>query len=102
MANVGKMHPDLMGAPGFELARQQRRHRFAVTAVEALQDFPVGYGVAPALPHGHFFARMRMAVDRGVHRATVTRWHAPDKGHVAASHGPGAAMIRKLRAQRLM
>ena len=36
VADVGKMHPDLMGAPGLELTGQQRGDGFAVAAVERL------------------------------------------------------------------
>ncbi len=43
-----------------------------------------------------------MPVDRRVDGAALAARHAPDEGHVAASHRPGAAMIGKLRGQRRM
>jgi hypothetical protein len=35
MADRGQMHPDLVGAAGFEPAGQQARDRLAVASVEA-------------------------------------------------------------------
>src|SRR4051794_35150504 len=102
VADMCKMHPNLMGAPGFELARHQRRDRFAVPAAEAFLELPMGDRLTAVLAHRHFLPGMRMPVDRRVHRATMPVGNAPDKGHVAASHFAGAAMISKLRAQRLM
>jgi hypothetical protein len=43
-----------------------------------------------------------MPVDRRVDRAALAVGHAPDEGHVAALHRPGAAVVGELRGQRLM
>src|SRR5205085_7094575 len=102
MADMGKIYPDLMGAPSLELTGQQRRDRFAVAPLEAFLDLPMGHGLTAALAHRHFLAGMRMAVDRLVHRAALPAWHPPDKRHIAAPHRPGTSMIGELRGQRLV
>ena len=102
VADMGQMHPDLMGAPGLELAGQQRRDRFAVPPVEGFLDLPVGDRLAAALAHRHFFPGMGMAVDRRFHRAALPGRYAPDEGHIAAPHLPGAAVVGELRGQRLV
>ena len=102
MADMGEVHPDLMGAPGLELAGQQRGDRLAVAPVEGRLQLPMGDRLAAALAHRHFFAGIRMPVDRRIDRAALAAGHAPDEGHVAALHRAGAAVIGELRGQRLM
>src|SRR5438045_6829487 len=101
MADVGKMHPDLMGAPGLELTSQQRRDRFAVAPLEAFLHLPMGHGLTAALAHRHFLAGMRMPVNRLVYRAALPARHPPDKRHVAAPHRGGSSMLGELLSPRL-
>src|SRR5689334_18425071 len=96
VADMGQVHPDLMGAAGFELAGQQRRDRLAVRAIEDLLYFPMGDGLAAALTHRHLLARMWVAVDRRVDGAALPVRHAPDKGKIAAAHLAGAAVVGEL------
>ena len=42
MADMGQMHPDLMGASGLQLAGQQGGDRLAVAPVEGSPRFPNG------------------------------------------------------------
>ena len=62
----------------------------------------MGDRVAAALSHRHFLAVMRMPVDRLVDGAGLAAGSAPRKGHVAAPHFAGAAVVGELRRQRLM
>ena len=102
MADMGEMHPDLMGAAGLELAGQQRGDRLAVAPVEGFLDFPMGDGLAAAFAHRHFLPRMRMPVDRRIDGAALAVGHVPGERHVAAPHRAGAAVIGELRGQRLV
>src|SRR5260370_40575740 len=86
MADMGEMHPDLMGAPGLELAGQERRDRLAVAPGEGFLDLPVGDRLAAAFAHRHFLPGMRMPVDRRVDGAALAGWDAPYEGHVGAPH----------------
>src|SRR3954453_10946332 len=79
MADMGEMHPDLVGAAGLELASQQRRDRLAVASLKSLLDLPVGDRLAAALAHRHFLPGMRMTVDRRLDRAALPAGHSPDK-----------------------
>ena len=102
MADMGQMHPDLMGAAGLELAGQQRRDRFAVTPVEGFQDLPMGDGLAAAVAHRHLLAGMGMPVDRRIDGAAQPVRHAPDQRQIAAPHLVGAAVVGELLGQRFM
>ena len=42
VADMGKVHPDLVGPPGLELAGQERGDRLAVAALKAPAPFPNG------------------------------------------------------------
>src|SRR3569623_2053483 len=90
---------ELVGPSGLELARKQGSNRLAVSALEALQHFPMGDGLPAALPHRHFFPRMGMAVDRLIDGAARSWRRAPDERHVATPQCAGAAVIGKLRRQ---
>jgi len=102
MPGVAEMNPDLMGSPGFELTGEKCRHRLAVTAREAFQEFPVSDGFAAALAHGHFFAGVRVAVDRLIDGAPRAVGGAPDERHIAAAQRARAAVVGELRRQRLV
>src|SRR5258708_17816141 len=86
MTDMSEVHADLMGAPGLELAGQERRDRLAVTPVEGFLDLPMGNGLAAAFAHRHFLPGMRMPVDRRVHSAALAVGHAPYECQVAAPH----------------
>src|ERR1043166_6919811 len=82
VADMGQMHPDLVGPPGLEPAGEQRSHRLAVAAVEDLAHLPMGDRLAAALAHRHLLARKGMAVDRRVDGAALAVGYAPDKGEI--------------------
>src|SRR5258708_6324260 len=90
MADISEVHPDLMGAPGLELAGQQRRDRLAVAPVEGFLDLPMGDRLAATLAHRHFLPGMRMAVDRRVDGAALAVGDPPYHCHIAAPHRPAA------------
>src|SRR5258706_16264571 len=96
MTDMSEVHPDLMGAPGLELAGQQRRDRLAVAPVEGFLDLPMSDRLAAAFAHRHFLPGMRMPVDRRVHSAALAVRYAPYECQVAAPHCAGAAMVGEL------
>lgn len=102
MAEMGEVDTDLVGPSGLELAGQQGGDRLAVFPGEGFQHLPMGHGFAAALADGHFLAIMRMPVDRLIDGAAGPVRHAPDKGHVAAPHLAGAAMVGELGGERLV
>lgn len=102
MAEMGEVDADLVGAAGLELTGEQGGDRLAVLTREALDHPPMGHGVTAALAHRHFLSGVRMPVDRLIDGAAFPVRHAPDKGHVAAAHLAGAAMVGELRRQRLV
>ncbi len=102
VADMGEMHPDLMGAAGLELAGQKRRDRFAVAPVKGLLDLPMGNRLAAAFAHRHFLPGKSMPVDRRVDRAALAVRHAPYECHVAAPHRAGAAVVGELLGQRFV
>src|SRR3954471_23702121 len=57
--DMGQMHPDLVGAAGFQLAGEQRGNRLAVPAIKRLRDLPMRHGLSAALAHRHLLPRMR-------------------------------------------
>src|SRR5882724_12540331 len=64
VSDMGKMHPDLMGSAGLELAGQQRGDRLAVVPVECFAKLPMGDRLAPAVADRHFLAGIGVTVDR--------------------------------------
>src|SRR5258707_12104242 len=66
MADMGQMHPDLVGAAGLELTGQQRRDRLAVAPVEGFLDFPVGNPLPAGATYRHFLPGIWVPVDRRV------------------------------------
>ena len=97
MADGGEVHPDLVGAAGFEPAGEQAGDRRAVGAGIALEHLPMGDGFAAALAHRHLVAGARVAVDRLVDGAARPVGRAPDEGQIAAAQRPGAAVVGELR-----
>src|SRR6516164_35533 len=89
MADMGKVHPDLVGAPGLEPAGEQRSDRLAVGPGEGLPHLIMSDGLPPALPHRHLLPRMGMAVDRRIDRALDPAGRAPGESEVAAFHLAG-------------
>ena len=59
VADMSEMDPDLVGAPGLELAFEQRRDRLAVAPAKTFPHFPMRDRLAPAFAHRHFFAGVR-------------------------------------------
>src|SRR5947207_11481628 len=96
------MHPDLMGAPGFEAAGEQARHWRAIGARIAFEHFPMGHCGTAVRAHGHLGARARMARDRRRDRAFRPCRGAPDEGEIAALERPAAAMVGELAAEGMM
>src|SRR6266404_4066019 len=96
MADMGQMHPDLVGAPGLELAGQERRDRLAVAPVEGFLDLPVGDRLAAGITYRHFLPGMRVPVDRRVYGAALAVGDAPHEGRIAALHRAGAAVVGEL------
>src|SRR5579883_3399202 len=96
MAGGSEVDPDLVGAAGFKLACEEARYRLASVAGLALaspparcpgialDDLPVGDGLAAAVAHGHAVARLGMAVDRGLDGAPRPGRRPPDEGEIAA------------------
>src|ERR1700674_4020541 len=107
------MHPNLVGAAGFEAAQEQAgdwlswpraspcpRARPVRRAV-AFEHFPVGYCLAPALAHCHAVARLRVAVDRPVDGAARPIRRSPDEGEIGALERlAAAAMVGELCRER--
>src|SRR3979411_193444 len=90
MADMGEMHPDLMGAAGLELASQQCCDRLAVSSNEGVLKCPVVDGLAAALTHRHFLPGVGMPVDRRIDGAALTVRQVPYPGHVSRPHRAGA------------
>src|SRR5580704_4679526 len=113
MSDRGQMHPNLVGAAGFEAAQEQagdwlswpraspcRRARPVRRAV-AFEHFPVGYRLAPALAHCHAVARLRVTVDRPVDGAARPIRCSPDEGEIGALERlAAAAMVGELCRER--
>ena len=53
VADMGEMHADLVSTAGFQPAGEQAGDRLAVRADVFLQEFPVGYRLAPAGADGN-------------------------------------------------
>src|SRR5215831_11031390 len=99
VADMGKVDPDLMGAAGFQRALQQAGNGLAVGARKALQDFPMGDGLASAGADRLLVAGMRMAAERRIDRSLRAIRRAPDKCKIAAPERP-FGLLRELLAQR--
>jgi hypothetical protein len=117
MADRGQMHPNLVGAAGFQPAGQEARHRrFGLFRVPgpadtpgpglariALQHLPMGDGLAPALAHRHALAGLGVTVDRLVDGAVGAVGRPPDEGEIAPLERLASlAMVGELRRQRLV
>src|SRR5258708_4855337 len=93
MADRGKMDADLMGAPGLQPAGQQAGDRRAIGAKVALQQLPMGHGLAAAIAYRHLVAGARVTVERLVDGAARPVGRAPDEPQETAGQGTGAAAI---------
>src|SRR5258708_28288047 len=91
MADMGEMHPDLMGAAGLELAGQQCCDRLAVAPIEGFLNFPMGNGLAAALAHPHFLPGVGMPVDRRIGGAALTVRQGPYPCRLSPPPRPRAA-----------
>ncbi len=74
MANVGEMHPDLVGAAGFEMGANEARQRGALLVLEGFQHLVMRDRVAAcfAVDDGHARAIVGMTADASVDRAHGT------------------------------
>src|SRR5262245_33429155 len=81
---MGKMHADLVCAPGFQGACKQTRNRFAVWSRKALQHLPVGDSRTAARAHGLLVAGVDVTADPGINRALRAIRRPPDQSEVAA------------------
>src|SRR5436189_6464544 len=99
MADVGEVYADLVRAACFQPAGEEAGDRFAVEAFVFLQDFPVGYRLAPALPDRLLVARLGMALDRCVDRAFWAVGYSPDEGQIGALQRARPAMVGELGGQ---
>src|SRR5688500_10657964 len=91
-----EMHPNLVGAPGFQAAGEQARERLAVGAAVFSQELPVGYRLATAGPDRLLVARLGVAVERSVDCAPRPLRRAPHEGEIGALQRSGAAVIGEL------
>ena len=98
VADMGQMHPDLVGAAGFQGAGEQAGDRLAVAGRQSFQHLPMGDGRAAAFAHGALVAGMRMAVERGVDGAFRPVGRAPDEGEIAALERPSRPVVGELLA----
>lgn len=89
MADVGHVHPDLVGAARFQTAL------YIIHTGIALQHRPMGHGVPSAGHHSHFLPIRRAAADGSVHRPGILPKIAGDDAAV----GPGQRVILKLLRQ---
>ena len=90
VADVSKMDPDLVGAPGLELARQQRRDRLAVPALEALLELPMGDRLAAVWRTAIL---SRACGCRSIGASTVPRWR-PGTPHTNAMYPRRISPVR--------
>lgn len=82
VTDVGHVHPNLVGAPGFQPAAN------VGIAPIAAYHFPVGHGrFGIALGDAHFFAVRRVAANGGVHRSGIFPEGANHNGFIGAGHG---------------
>src|SRR5665213_4487298 len=84
MADMGQMHPNLVGAAGLEGTSEQARDRLAVRACEPFQHLPMGHRRAAAFAHRPFVSGSGVTVERGVDGALGPAGRAPDEGEIAA------------------
>src|SRR5215472_13522837 len=63
VADMGKMHPDLMRPARLEPASQEARHRIASGALVPLHDLPICYRVPAALADCHLVPGVGVAGD---------------------------------------
>ena len=87
MAQGGHMHPDLMGAAGFQPGLQQRKGPIA------LQHPPMGYSRPAAGVDGHALAVRSAPADGGVYRALLLPQVPLQNGDIGA---PGGMLLQLL------
>src|SRR5262249_18798111 len=80
---MGKMHPDLVSAPCFQVAFEKARNRLSVWSEKPLQYLPMGNSRAAALAHGLLVAGMGVSADWGIDQAFRAVRSAPDQSEVA-------------------
>ena len=81
IAEMGHMYPDLMGAPGFQAAFNERRAAGRIGGFRAV----IGTRrLAARRQNRHFFAITRASADISLDRTVARVGHAPDEGGVGA------------------
>src|SRR5262249_17027594 len=80
---MGKMHPDLVGAPCFQIAFEKARDRLSVWSEKPLQYLPMGNSRAADLADGLLVAGMGVSADWGIDQAFRAVRSAPDQSEVA-------------------
>ncbi len=104
MANMGQMHADLMGPPGFQIAVDKRRCRWVFPRrAESLAHLIVGHRVAGIGCIGRFDATFRAvrtgSAEGGIDGSLGGLRLAPHQRLVGAPQRPRATVIGKLVSQ---
>src|SRR5215471_6736983 len=98
MPYMGQVHPDLVGASGFQGACNKARDRFAVGPRIAVQHLPVSDGRSSStLSYALLFPGAGVASNRCVYRAFLPVWCAPNEGEVASLKRPTSLLRELLR-----
>src|SRR6185436_17758286 len=85
MAQVGKMHADLVRASGLQGAGEQAGDRgLGAGQYEAFEHLPVGDSRAPVGADRLLVARLRVAAERSVDRTFRLSGYTPDECEIAA------------------
>src|SRR5262249_51015995 len=102
VADMGKMHPNLMRPAGFEPAGQKARHRTASDTVVPLHHLPACHRVPAAFSYRHPVAGVGVAGDGRLDAALWPIWRTPYEGEIAALERAGPSMVGELGCKRTM
>src|SRR5438105_15740011 len=100
MADLGKMHADLMRAAGLQPAFNETCNRPSLGVAIDRAGFVMCERTAAASAHGHFHARFRIAADRFVDGSLARIGNAPNEGEIAALQLSVPAAIGELCRER--
>src|SRR5688572_16278548 len=93
VADMGEVHPDLVGSPRLQLAGEEGGDRLSVGSGVGFQEPPMRDRLAASRPHGLLVAGLGMAVEGSIDRALGPAGRAPDKGKIFALQVAAAAVI---------